>query len=405
MRLHALSCVLLPASCCSLGNTLCTTVPSPSSLPQPPSFLASFLVCAPPLSLSRASRRLCPLSRHERRPCVRSLWHFDAEWRVVFECVPAVERQRRLQQGQGAHTRIPRRAQKSIQQKYHQGRDAHRDNDEGANETASERREGTQTYDAGISSASAALRPSARTNDESHPASLVRRLCPLRCRCPCSLVGCAVCARSSCVCVLCQSADMNHELQSEAIDLIVSAIDKQRGNYEVTHKAHASAQRTAQAAKSIRPSSPGLKQGRSQLVDCRAASICSLLLSCAVVYSTPRLSDDLSAEALRRQRGHWTNDALLLAASTHPSSTPTCSVAIQCRSNSDERIRVWIDIRDERDAKHCSALRPLVAWSLPSWRCSVAHASCVCVVSRVVSCPVVHVCFCCCVSFSLLPAA
>ena len=25
---------------------------------------------------------------------------------------------------------------------------------------------------------------------------------------------------------------MNHELQSEAIDLIVSAIDKQRGNYE-----------------------------------------------------------------------------------------------------------------------------------------------------------------------------
>jgi hypothetical protein len=30
-----------------------------------------------------------------------------------------------------------------------------------------------------------------------------------------------------------QSADMNHELQSEAIDLIVSAIDKQRGNYEV----------------------------------------------------------------------------------------------------------------------------------------------------------------------------
>jgi dynein light chain 4 len=29
-----------------------------------------------------------------------------------------------------------------------------------------------------------------------------------------------------------KSADMNHELQSEAIDLIVSAIDKQRGNYE-----------------------------------------------------------------------------------------------------------------------------------------------------------------------------
>ncbi len=26
---------------------------------------------------------------------------------------------------------------------------------------------------------------------------------------------------------------MNHELQSEAVDLIVSAIDKQRGNYEV----------------------------------------------------------------------------------------------------------------------------------------------------------------------------
>jgi len=31
-----------------------------------------------------------------------------------------------------------------------------------------------------------------------------------------------------------QAADMNHELQSEAIDLIVSAIDKQRGNYEVS---------------------------------------------------------------------------------------------------------------------------------------------------------------------------
>ncbi len=28
---------------------------------------------------------------------------------------------------------------------------------------------------------------------------------------------------------------MNHELQSEAIDLIVSAIDKQRGNYEASH--------------------------------------------------------------------------------------------------------------------------------------------------------------------------
>jgi FMN-dependent NADH-azoreductase len=30
-----------------------------------------------------------------------------------------------------------------------------------------------------------------------------------------------------------KSADMNHELMSEATDLIVSAIDKQRGNYEV----------------------------------------------------------------------------------------------------------------------------------------------------------------------------
>jgi dynein axonemal light chain 4 len=29
-----------------------------------------------------------------------------------------------------------------------------------------------------------------------------------------------------------QSADMSSDLQSEAIDLIVSAIDKQRGNYE-----------------------------------------------------------------------------------------------------------------------------------------------------------------------------
>jgi dynein light chain 4 len=31
---------------------------------------------------------------------------------------------------------------------------------------------------------------------------------------------------------LIKSADMNNELQSEAVDLIVSAIDKQRGNYE-----------------------------------------------------------------------------------------------------------------------------------------------------------------------------
>ncbi len=43
-------------------------------------------------------------------------------------------------------------------------------------------------------------------------------------------VCCALCF-APCVCV--QSADMNHELQSEAVDLIVSAIDKQRGNYEV----------------------------------------------------------------------------------------------------------------------------------------------------------------------------
>lgn len=30
-----------------------------------------------------------------------------------------------------------------------------------------------------------------------------------------------------------QEADMNNELQSEAIDMIISAIDKQNGNYEV----------------------------------------------------------------------------------------------------------------------------------------------------------------------------
>jgi dynein light chain 4 len=29
-----------------------------------------------------------------------------------------------------------------------------------------------------------------------------------------------------------QNADMNNELQSEAIDLIISAVDKQKGNYE-----------------------------------------------------------------------------------------------------------------------------------------------------------------------------
>jgi dynein light chain 4 len=34
------------------------------------------------------------------------------------------------------------------------------------------------------------------------------------------------------VLLLTQSADMSSDLQSEAIDLIVSAIDKQRGNYE-----------------------------------------------------------------------------------------------------------------------------------------------------------------------------
>jgi dynein light chain 4 len=35
---------------------------------------------------------------------------------------------------------------------------------------------------------------------------------------------------------LIKSADMNNELQSEAIDLIVSAIDKQRGNYEAASR-------------------------------------------------------------------------------------------------------------------------------------------------------------------------
>lgn len=78
----------------------CAPVPPPSSLFSPP---CSFL----------------PL--HERGSCIRSFWHIDAEWRVRGQCGSAVQRQRRRQQRQRAHARIPRRAEKGVQQKYHQG--------------------------------------------------------------------------------------------------------------------------------------------------------------------------------------------------------------------------------------------------------------------------------------------
>jgi len=34
-----------------------------------------------------------------------------------------------------------------------------------------------------------------------------------------------------------KTVDMEHELQSESVDLIISAVDKQRGNYEAAAKA------------------------------------------------------------------------------------------------------------------------------------------------------------------------